>query len=107
LEEPTAAVFDTRPSGKPVRGDYQAQFDLERVALSVTAARNPALVGDGRLAAMALTLARSIDPAADFDVLKLAPLARKRGLVNRRMVRVCSPISRLSWGKVLFRPARR
>ena len=80
---PDASHFDTKPTDGPVRGDEQARFDLERAALSIAAARTPALVGDGRLGDLALAIARKVDPHETApDLRALAPLARARGLVN-------------------------
>jgi uncharacterized protein YkwD len=82
-ERAPALVFDTRAEPKPVRGDYDASLELERVSLAVANARAPSLVGDGRLGDVALSLARSLKPQERaLDLTTLAPLTRARGLVN-------------------------
>jgi uncharacterized protein YkwD len=78
-----ATAFDTRPAGEPIRGDHETTLDLKRLAGAIKDARSPALGGDGRLAEVALVIARRHDPRSrELDLAALAPLMRERGLVN-------------------------
>jgi uncharacterized protein YkwD len=77
------AFFSTTPEGNAALGSGKARSELERAALAVASARTPALIGDGRLAKVALALAHSLDPrSSDLNLAQLASMTREQGLIN-------------------------
>ena len=80
---PSAQFFYTSVEAGPVRGDRSARPVLGEVERLVKSASAAGLVGDGRLADIALELAESATSERDaLDGTTLALMTRARGLVN-------------------------
>jgi uncharacterized protein YkwD len=80
---PPAKWFHTGEDPEPVRGDRDAYQLLHRVEARIKQARSPELEGDGRLADMALEIARTASYEGEaLDGTSLALMSRSRGLVN-------------------------
>ncbi len=80
---PQARYFYTEAEPGPVRGDRSARVVLGEVERLVRGASSAGLVGDGRLADIALELAlRATSEREALDGTTLALMTRARGLVN-------------------------
>jgi uncharacterized protein YkwD len=80
---PDAQFFYTSVEPGPVRGDRSARLVLGEIERLIRSASSPSLVGDGRLADIALELAQSATSESEaLDGTTLALMTRARGLVN-------------------------